>query len=314
MRAACQPPRASPRAAPRREMRAERLTCSPAALSGPTSRKRSRTGSPSSESKSSGSRRARRPRPRARPRRRTAVRDGHAAADAGAGLRLAPRAPRLRVAAGRPPRRRPRARRHQLLQHGLLGPRRQGHAHALGAQQLASAALVIPRAAFGAGMGGETPGRVTDPPEPIKQSLGPVAGTFAPWGIPLRPGVKRPRRPAVARPTPDRHRWRSPPPRPTWSASSPSGHAPTRRHFATRGQARYRVDQVLDWLYAKDAEGVEQMTNLPAAERRRSPSTSTSPPRRRPSSPARKTAPSSTSGGCTIGELIESVLIPTRTA
>lgn len=38
-------------------------------------------------------------------------------------------------------------------------------------------------------------------------------------------------------------------------------------HFAARGQPRYRTAQVLGWLYTRDAEDFEAMTNLPAAER-----------------------------------------------
>ena len=82
-------------------------------------------------------------------------------------------------------------------------------------------------------------------------------------------------------------------------------------HFAERGQARYRVDQVLDWLYAKDALAVEAMTNLPAAER--------AALAERFGFTAPETAKLSRSEDGTVkhlwkltdGELIESVLIPT---
>jgi 23S rRNA (adenine2503-C2)-methyltransferase len=40
-----------------------------------------------------------------------------------------------------------------------------------------------------------------------------------------------------------------------------------RAHFAARGQAAYRVRQVLDWLYAKDALSFEEMSDLSHAER-----------------------------------------------
>jgi 23S rRNA (adenine2503-C2)-methyltransferase len=83
-------------------------------------------------------------------------------------------------------------------------------------------------------------------------------------------------------------------------------------HFAGRGQARYRADQVLDWLYAKDALGVDAMTNLPAAERAALAEAFgfTAP----------ETAKLSRSEDGTVkhlwrlvdGELIESVLIPTK--
>jgi 23S rRNA (adenine2503-C2)-methyltransferase len=38
-------------------------------------------------------------------------------------------------------------------------------------------------------------------------------------------------------------------------------------HFSARGQPRYRVEQVLRWLYERLAPGFDAMTDLPAAER-----------------------------------------------
>jgi 23S rRNA (adenine2503-C2)-methyltransferase len=38
-------------------------------------------------------------------------------------------------------------------------------------------------------------------------------------------------------------------------------------HFAERGQPRYRTDQVLAWLYERDALSFGEITDLPAAER-----------------------------------------------
>lgn len=38
-------------------------------------------------------------------------------------------------------------------------------------------------------------------------------------------------------------------------------------HFGERGQPRYRVEQVLKWLYEQDAPGIGAMSNLPLAER-----------------------------------------------
>jgi len=41
-----------------------------------------------------------------------------------------------------------------------------------------------------------------------------------------------------------------------------------KRHFKARGRAGYRVRQVLPWLYERDAVSFDEMTDLPAGERR----------------------------------------------
>jgi 23S rRNA (adenine2503-C2)-methyltransferase len=83
-------------------------------------------------------------------------------------------------------------------------------------------------------------------------------------------------------------------------------------HFAERGQPRYRVAQVLGWVFERDAMDFDGMSNLPAAERAALAERFelTAPP-------AEKTSRSS--DGTTKhlwrlddGELIESVLIPTQ--
>ncbi|MBI4546175.1 MAG: 23S rRNA (adenine(2503)-C(2))-methyltransferase RlmN [Gemmatimonadetes bacterium] len=39
------------------------------------------------------------------------------------------------------------------------------------------------------------------------------------------------------------------------------------QHFAARRQPRYRIEQALAWLYARDAQSFQEMTDLPSAER-----------------------------------------------
>jgi 23S rRNA (adenine2503-C2)-methyltransferase len=84
-------------------------------------------------------------------------------------------------------------------------------------------------------------------------------------------------------------------------------------HFAERGQPAYRATQVMGWIYERDADGWDAMTNLPAAERAALAQRFVfcAPP-------AVKTSRSD--DGTTKhlwkladGELIESVLIPTGT-
>src|SRR3954463_2862621 len=83
-------------------------------------------------------------------------------------------------------------------------------------------------------------------------------------------------------------------------------------HFAARGQARYRAGQARVWLYERDVMSFDEMTNLPVAERAAL------------SEMLLLTAPDvanvqvSTDGTVkhlwrmSDGELVESVLIPTR--
>jgi len=81
-------------------------------------------------------------------------------------------------------------------------------------------------------------------------------------------------------------------------------------HFAERSQPRYRAEQVLGWIHARDAMGWEGMTNLPSVEREALAErfTFTAPP-------AVKTSRSEDGTAKHLwkladGELIESVLIP----
>jgi 23S rRNA (adenine2503-C2)-methyltransferase len=83
-------------------------------------------------------------------------------------------------------------------------------------------------------------------------------------------------------------------------------------HFAERGQPRYRVAQVLGWLFERDALSFDGMTNLPAAER------AALAERFAFCSPEVAKLSRSEDGTAkhlwklADGELIESVLIPTR--
>jgi 23S rRNA (adenine2503-C2)-methyltransferase len=83
------------------------------------------------------------------------------------------------------------------------------------------------------------------------------------------------------------------------------------RHFADRGQPRYRAAQVMGWIYERDAMSFDEMSDLPATER-----TALAERFAFCAPPAVKTSRSS--DGTTKhlwelgdGELIESVLIPT---
>jgi 23S rRNA (adenine2503-C2)-methyltransferase len=82
-------------------------------------------------------------------------------------------------------------------------------------------------------------------------------------------------------------------------------------HFTERRQPKYRIDQVLGWLYERDAMSFEAMTNLPAAER------AALAERFDFNAPDVAKTSRSTDGTVkhlwklTDGELIESVLIPT---
>ncbi len=83
-------------------------------------------------------------------------------------------------------------------------------------------------------------------------------------------------------------------------------------HFAGRGQPGYRVEQVLRWLYERLAPSFDEMTDLPQAERAALAEAFSLTAWRPSRSPAPTTARRSTSGAWRDGELIESVLIPTR--
>ncbi|MDP9349843.1 MAG: 23S rRNA (adenine(2503)-C(2))-methyltransferase RlmN, partial [Gemmatimonadota bacterium] len=82
-------------------------------------------------------------------------------------------------------------------------------------------------------------------------------------------------------------------------------------HFAARGQPRYRVKQVLGWLYQRDALGFDEMSDISRAEREALAEAFDF------SSPAVAKLSRSTDGTVKHlwrlpdGELIESVLIPT---
>jgi len=81
-------------------------------------------------------------------------------------------------------------------------------------------------------------------------------------------------------------------------------------HFAVRGQPGYRARQALAWLYERDAASFEEMTDLPAVERRALAE------RFRLDAPALVRVASSADGTVkqlwrmADGELVESVLIP----
>ncbi len=83
-------------------------------------------------------------------------------------------------------------------------------------------------------------------------------------------------------------------------------------HFEERGQPRYRVRQVLGWLYERDAASFDEMSNLPAAER------ATLAEHFAFTAPETAKVSRSTDGTAKHlwkledGELIESVLIPTQ--
>lgn len=88
--------------------------------------------------------------------------------------------------------------------------------------------------------------------------------------------------------------------------------AALRAHFEARGQPGYRVRQALTWLYERDAMSFEEMTDLPAAERTALAEAF------RLSAPTLARADRSSDGTVkhlwqlADGELIESVLIPSR--
>ena len=81
-------------------------------------------------------------------------------------------------------------------------------------------------------------------------------------------------------------------------------------HFASRGQPRYRVDQVRHWIFEECVESIEGMTNLPAEERTALASTFVL------DEALAETVSRSTDGTVkhlwtlADGELVESVLIP----
>lgn len=83
-------------------------------------------------------------------------------------------------------------------------------------------------------------------------------------------------------------------------------------HFAARGQPSYRAEQVLGWLHQRDAWSFDEMSNLPAAER------AALAERFQFSAPAEERVSRSSDGTAKHlwrlegGELIESVLIPSR--
>ena len=83
-------------------------------------------------------------------------------------------------------------------------------------------------------------------------------------------------------------------------------------HFTSRGQARYRVGQAREWLYERDALSFDELTNLPVAERTALASTFLL------TAPDPANVQVSTDGTVkhlwrmSDGELVESVLIPTR--
>lgn len=88
--------------------------------------------------------------------------------------------------------------------------------------------------------------------------------------------------------------------------------AALRAHFTARGQPRYRAGQAMAWLYERDAMSFEEMTDLPAAERTALAEAF------RLSAPTLARADRSSDGTVkhlwqlADGELIESVLIPSR--
>ncbi len=88
--------------------------------------------------------------------------------------------------------------------------------------------------------------------------------------------------------------------------------AALRAHFEARGQPRYRAGQARAWLYERDAMSFEEMTDLPAAERAALAASF------RLSVPTLARADRSRDGTVkhlwqlADGELIESVLIPSR--
>ncbi len=81
-------------------------------------------------------------------------------------------------------------------------------------------------------------------------------------------------------------------------------------HFASRGEPGYRVDQVRGWIYERDAASLDEMTNLPVAER------DALAERFRIGEPEAHTVSRSSDGTAkhlwrmADGELVESVLIP----
>lgn len=89
--------------------------------------------------------------------------------------------------------------------------------------------------------------------------------------------------------------------------------AALRAHFAARGQPPYRVGQVVRWLYEREAFSFDAMTDLPAAERAALAEAFTL------CAPEAAKISKSTDGTAkhlwrlSDGELIESVLIPTKT-
>jgi 23S rRNA (adenine2503-C2)-methyltransferase len=83
-------------------------------------------------------------------------------------------------------------------------------------------------------------------------------------------------------------------------------------HFTARGQAKYRVGQVREWLYERDAMSFDEVSNLPITERAALSSTFLL------TAPDAASVQVSTDGTVkhlwrlSDGELIESVLIPAR--